>query len=148
MQVHGCCFVNQTTGRPPWQPLWYGRCCIWNLSISIFSTFSFSRYRRNTHENLLLNRVLINKGSNEMLTKLCVMFFAVPSCLIRDTSFKTFNQNNRPYSRYPWFLHALEDWWDKGNVTWQVSGDTKKIKFANRRNRGRVCLFSQNETKI
>ena len=83
-----------------------------------------------------------------MLTKLCVLFFAVPSCLIRHISFKTFNQNNRPYSRYPPFLHTLEDWWDKGNVTWQVSGDKKKIKFANGRNRGRVCLFSQNEMKI
>ena len=46
-----------------------------------------------------------------MLTKLCVMFFAVPSCLIRDISFKTFNQNNRPYSRTRHFCTRLRTDW-------------------------------------
>ena len=37
---------------------------------------------------------------------------------------------------------------DKSNVMWYFRGQKKRVKFANARNRGRLYLFSQNETTI
>ena len=37
---------------------------------------------------------------------------------------------------------------DKSNVMWYFRGPKKRVKFANARNRGRLYLFSQNETAI
>ena len=63
---------------------------------------------------------------------------------------------NRPFSQHPPSLHAFYDCRDKSNVTWYFRGQTSANRqapaigyplgcFLNTGNRGRVCLFSQNE---
>ena len=55
--------------------------------------------------------------------------------ILQSTSFNIrFVVVNRPYSRYP--------------MSRGILGGKQKIKFAHARNRGRLCLFPQNETTI
>ena len=45
-----------------------------------------------------------------------------------------------PYSRYPPFLHALKDQWNKSNVTWFLKGQTSDKICQNKQSRSSLFI--------